>query len=415
MGLLEDLEFLKKQRKPNLLANTRQLQGPAEPYLRQQYPEVYGALGGLLGMAPDEMAGSVLDPNTARVRAGAEYGFPVGTAAQVLPMAKPAQAAAMAAGRAGERLAGRVVPQIMERGGVGAEMLQGMSRNTLSPMDVYHGSPHKFDRFDASKIGTGEGNQAYGYGLYLAENPGVAETYQKMVNTGSISKQAKKFVRENIIAGADNDAILKAATSSKNQATRWDLEDVKRGIPASRNDYVNAMDEVQEFLTKNPISQTDGSLYKVDLPDAQIAKMLDWDKPLSEQPWVMSRVKPMLEDSNISLERIPLLTGKDLMSVDGPMAAWFGKNRTPSMFSEGLRQEGIPGIKYLDATSRGAGTGTRNFVTFPGEEQNLTILERNGQPMIARTQQQDAAPDLLQYQQMLDEEERKKLGGLLFR
>jgi hypothetical protein len=35
--------------------------------------------------------------------------------------------------------------------------------------------------------------------------------------------------------------------------------------------------------------------------------------------------------------------------------------------------------------------------------------------MVARTQQQDAAPDLLQYQQMLDEDERKKLGGLLFR
>ena len=132
MGLLDDLEFLKKQRKPNLLANTRQLQRPAEPYLRQQYPEVYGALGGLLGMAPDEMAGSVLDPNTARVRAGAEYGFPVGTATQMLPMAKPAQATAMAAGQAGERLAERVVPRVMERGGMGAEMLQGMAQGSRS-------------------------------------------------------------------------------------------------------------------------------------------------------------------------------------------------------------------------------------------------------------------------------------------
>jgi hypothetical protein len=89
-------------------------------------------------------------------------------------------------------------------------------------------------------------------------------------------------------------------------------------------------------------------------------------------------------------------------------------NLAPSV-SEALRQAGIPGIKYLDATSRGAGTGTRNFVTFPGEEKSLTILERNGQPMIARTQQQDATPDLMQYQRMLDEEERKKLGGLLYR
>ena len=131
MGLLDDLELLKK-RKPNLLADVRQLQGPSEPYLRQQYPEIYGGLGGLLGMAPDEMAGSVLDPNTARVRSGAQIGFPVGTAAQVLPMARPAQAAAMATGRAGERFAERAVPQIMERGGMGAEMLQGMAQGSRS-------------------------------------------------------------------------------------------------------------------------------------------------------------------------------------------------------------------------------------------------------------------------------------------
>ena len=132
MGLLDDLEFLKKKRKPNLLANVQQLQRPAEPYLRQQYPEVYGGLGGLLGMAPDEMAGSILDPNTARVRAGAQIGFPVGTAAQVLPMARPAQAAAMAAGRAGERFAERAVPRVMQRGGMGAEMLQGMAQGSRS-------------------------------------------------------------------------------------------------------------------------------------------------------------------------------------------------------------------------------------------------------------------------------------------
>ena len=42
---------------------------------------------------------------------------------------------------------------------------------------VWHGSPHKFDKFDASKIGTGEGAQAYGHGLYLAESPDVAKSY----------------------------------------------------------------------------------------------------------------------------------------------------------------------------------------------------------------------------------------------
>ncbi len=42
---------------------------------------------------------------------------------------------------------------------------------------VYHGSPHAFDQFKLDKIGTGEGAQAYGHGLYFAENPGVAKQY----------------------------------------------------------------------------------------------------------------------------------------------------------------------------------------------------------------------------------------------
>lgn len=43
---------------------------------------------------------------------------------------------------------------------------------------VYHGSPHAFDRFDAAKIGTGEGHQSFGHGLYFAENPRVGEVYR---------------------------------------------------------------------------------------------------------------------------------------------------------------------------------------------------------------------------------------------
>ena len=47
------------------------------------------------------------------------------------------------------------------------------------PIDAYHGSPHDFDKFDFSKIGTGEGAQAFGHGLYLAGNPDVARNYRQ--------------------------------------------------------------------------------------------------------------------------------------------------------------------------------------------------------------------------------------------
>lgn len=42
---------------------------------------------------------------------------------------------------------------------------------------------------------------------------------------------------------------------------------------------------------------------------------------------------------------------------------------------------GIPGIRYLDEASRGAGAGTSNFVVFPGNEGLLKMLEMNDKPM----------------------------------
>ena len=58
--------------------------------------------------------------------------------------------------------------------------LAGILANAYNPMGitVYHGSPHKFTKLDSSKIGTGEGAQAYGDGLYFAESPDVAKSYQ---------------------------------------------------------------------------------------------------------------------------------------------------------------------------------------------------------------------------------------------
>lgn len=48
-----------------------------------------------------------------------------------------------------------------------------------SGIEVYHGSPFEFDRFDVTHIGRGEGAQAFGHGLYFAESPGVAGYYAK--------------------------------------------------------------------------------------------------------------------------------------------------------------------------------------------------------------------------------------------
>ena len=69
-----------------------------------------------------------------------------------------------------------------------ARMDRQMLESTLAMMPMagmttYHGSPHLFNKFRMDKIGTGEGAQAYGHGLYLAENPNVARQYSNPENS----------------------------------------------------------------------------------------------------------------------------------------------------------------------------------------------------------------------------------------
>ena len=54
----------------------------------------------------------------------------------------------------------------------------GILSQVAKRIKAYHGSPHDFDKFSTENIGTGEGAQAYGHGLYFAEREGTAEAYK---------------------------------------------------------------------------------------------------------------------------------------------------------------------------------------------------------------------------------------------
>jgi hypothetical protein len=214
----------------------------------------------------------------------------------------------------------------------------GLRQNAI----VWHGSPHKFDKFDASKIGTGEGAQAYGHGLYFAETPDVAKGYRdKLSGAGYFSDDGKYFMK--------ND--------SKGTFHSFD--------PKTNSD---ALINESEFYKNAP-----ASLYKVDLPDEHIAKMLDWDKPLHLQsPELQSLAKQHgITDPNGEVGGV---LGKGLYES-------IGDGKASAKTAEKLKSLGIPGIRYLDGGSRGAGAGSSNFVVFPGNEGLLNILERNGQPV----------------------------------
>ena len=56
----------------------------------------------------------------------------------------------------------------------------------VGAIKAYHGSPHKFDKFDMSKLGSGEGAQAYGHGLYFADNVDVAKSYADVLGKSEL-------------------------------------------------------------------------------------------------------------------------------------------------------------------------------------------------------------------------------------
>jgi hypothetical protein len=265
-------------------------------------------------------------------------------------------------------------------------LLQGAENmaapRTLNPQTgavVWHGSPHKFDKFDASKIGTGEGAQAYGHGLYLAESPEVAGSYAKNltdINGGPVRLDTSSMMPR-AKYGSVQDGIDSRNTlieSLKRKAAAGD-EYALKSIPAEEAKLQRIIDQAQ--------------IYKVDLPDEHIAKMLDWDKPLSGQhPDVQKTLGSLIDDNGYdALQSLKTgyganfqgATGQDILrALERNTAVTQGK---PELASSFLEKQGIPGIRYLDGGSRGAGAGSSNFVVFPGNEGLLSIIERNGQTL----------------------------------
>jgi hypothetical protein len=225
----------------------------------------------------------------------------------------------------------------------------------MREIDVYHGSPHRFDEFDASKIGTGEGAQAYGHGIYFAESPNVAQHYATG-GGGFVPVQGKDNVYFNgqwVQDFSDKkspEGLAKYAMSQSSTGTTI-KEKTETLNKIGRKDAA-------DWLEKNAdkFNQSKGNLYTADLPDEMVDRMLDYDLPIDQQsPYVLA-----------ALDRAGINTQSTALA--GPMAQ--GQERHLAKF-------GIPGIKYLDEGSRGkSATKTRNFVVFPGEEKKVKILKR---------------------------------------
>jgi hypothetical protein len=229
---------------------------------------------------------------------------------------------------------------------------------------AYHGSPHNFDKFQMEKVGTGEGAQAYGHGLYFAENPATAKTYatdrgyvgRAMAGASSGEWDAARIAQDTINVHGD-DAVTHLSNVLKQR------EAFNSG-PAQIAENAKVQSAIA-MIRDGKVSRT-SNLYKVDIPDEAIGKMLDWDKPLSQQhETVQNALRPLVKDALLKggtpPSQVDYFTNQ---KIGADIRELLRSGVGDKEFASRLSKLGVPGIKYLDQGSRAAGKGTYNYVVF---------------------------------------------------
>jgi len=245
--------------------------------------------------------------------------------------------------------------------------------------EAYHGTPHDIaisEGFKLEKVGAGEGAQAFGHGIYFAQKVDTAGFYAEKLGVVPDGLAAQKIAQ----------LILERAKQNNQDVGNLTLDKVTAAVEEMSvlGGTKLIPDNIAKLATNKEISSipvSKGNLYKVEIPEESVNKMLDWDLPLSQQPvFVQKALKPVIDsigdapsmmgDPAGSLIYRLLSTTKTGYSTASEAAASFELNKL-----------GIPGIKYLDQGSRArdADIQTYNYVLF--DPSLAKIIEKNGQPV----------------------------------
>lgn len=272
------------------------------------------------------------------------------------------------------------------------EAMQQRAIGYMSPMagaiKAFHGSPHEFDKFDISKIGTGEGAQAFGHGVYLSESPQFVEQFM-----------------------SSNNPAARHAYMTLDR-TKGDIKQAIKSV----NDELNLMKKHSQFIMPEALDKVENSLAilkaKKTGKDLEIGKiyetsiqwpeaereisdplsehhLLDLNKPYSEQsdfikekllklnnPYVTQAINesPKFNDNGDYWNYMGNSYGskKEALEDVTPMDLVTGQRgnfNNPEQLSKSLNELGIPGSKYLTKN-------VANFVMF-GDEYPKIVNKAN--------------------------------------
>jgi hypothetical protein len=216
---------------------------------------------------------------------------------------------------------------------------------SANKMVAFHGTPHIWTpekgfpngRPRLDKIGTGEGAAAYGWGWYSAEKEELAKLYQEQLrpltevnnltvggipiyikgspvdysphqftNKPTERDYARAKVQEDILINEwelkeafDNegvDGVVKIAKRIIAENLEYAKDDNPKSIPSLKFILKRLEDQKNN---KVDFKKGESNLYELDIPDSVVPKLLDWDKPLSEQS---EHVKKALKDNGLYSE-----------------------------------------------------------------------------------------------------------------
>ena len=247
----------------------------------------------------------------------------------------------------------------------------------LDKIKAYHGSPHDFDRFSSDNIGTGEGAQAYGHGLYFAEREPTAMSYRDSLTPRDVDYEEYLMDQYRIAESGQDYSRMDMLERAMQHDTPRDFRDIAADADYD-DDYrqlaADMADEMEGFVSPSGNPVNFGHMYKVDI-DARPEELLDYDLPLGEQPEILQRIDDKYGDSEIFLSQ---MGGLDKSSRGSELYSALGGNHKAADVSKYLKDEiGVKGIKYADAQTRFSPKGkTSNYVIF--DDQLIDIAKKYG-------------------------------------
>ena len=256
---------------------------------------------------------------------------------------------------------------------------------------VWHGTPYRGienEGFDLGRIGTGEGAQAYGWGIYFAGDRDVSEEYRRRLSNSeeivNFRFGDEPFIRTNDgwrsdehgwqLEGAEEVAANAITDGTDLAALIAEAEEDEMDVIWDGHmevDLDTAREAAQMIANGDIEADTrQGQLYSAEIPEDE--ELLDWDDAYSKQPQdVQEKIRRTLENApQRALEDYGVASGQELADKilgDDPTGSniynslddIYGSDREASL---ALNDNGIPGLRYLDGNSRRAGEGSHNYV-----------------------------------------------------